>query len=128
MTRRRTVTALCLAVLAPAAALAVAGCGDDTSAAFPGADPGRAQAVSDTYGCGSCHTIGGLSGAHGRVGPALDDLRGHRYIAGREPNTPDALVRWIRTPQAVAPGSVMPDMGVTERDARDIAAYLYRDR
>ena len=40
-------------------------------------------------------------------------------------NTPANLVRWIREPQAVVPGNAMPDMGVSEADARDIAAYLY---
>ena len=40
-------------------------------------------------------------------------------------NTPDNLVRWMRNPQSVVPGNAMPDMGVTEAQARDIAAYLY---
>jgi cytochrome c1 len=40
-------------------------------------------------------------------------------------NTPPNLVRWIREPQAVVPGNAMPNMGVSEVDARDIAAYLY---
>jgi cytochrome c1 len=47
-------------------------------------------------------------------------------LAGRLPNERDNLVRWLREPQALKPGSAMPDLGVTERDARDIAAYLLR--
>jgi cytochrome c1 len=47
-------------------------------------------------------------------------------LAGRLPNGPENLERWLRGPQAVKPGSAMPDLGVTERDARDIAAYLLR--
>jgi len=46
-------------------------------------------------------------------------------IAGRLANTPENLIRWIDAPQSFSPGSVMPDMGVTEADARDTAAYLY---
>ncbi|MCC6829753.1 MAG: c-type cytochrome [Thermoleophilia bacterium] len=113
-----------MAALLAACALAVAGCGGGDDAAIPGADPSRAQEVSDTYGCGACHTIGGLRDASGRVGPELTGGDGHRAIAGRLPRTPGNLQRWIRTPQEIAPGSLMPDMGVTERDARDIAAYL----
>jgi cytochrome c1 len=40
------------------------------------------------------------------------------------PNTPQNMVRWLRHPQAVSPKSAMPDLGVTEPDARDVAAYL----
>jgi cytochrome c1 len=40
------------------------------------------------------------------------------------PNTPAALSRWIRNPQAVKPGTRMPDLGVSERDVRSLTAYL----
>jgi cytochrome c1 len=46
-------------------------------------------------------------------------------LAGNLPNTPENLVRWIRQPQTIKPGNVMPDLGIGVRDARDIAAYLY---
>ena len=45
-------------------------------------------------------------------------------IAGKLANTPDNLVRWIRQPKTVKPLTAMPDMGVSEGDARDMAAYL----
>jgi cytochrome c1 len=48
-----------------------------------------------------------------------------RYIAGRLPNTPNNLIGWLQSPQSIEPGSVMPNLGVTQRDARDMAAYLY---
>jgi cytochrome c len=40
------------------------------------------------------------------------------------PNNQDNLIRWIRNPQAIDPDAAMPNMGVSERDARDISAYL----
>ena len=40
-------------------------------------------------------------------------------------NSPANLVRWIRDPQGVVPGNAMPNMGVSDAEARDIAAYLY---
>lgn len=49
---------------------------------------------------------------------------GHRYIAGKLSNTPENLVKWIMDPQDVDPGNAMPDLGVEEQRARDIAAYL----
>jgi cytochrome c1 len=58
------------------------------------------------------------------VGRPLDGLAKRRVIAGALENTQDNLVRWIRNPQAVDPQAAMPNMGVSERDALDISAYL----
>jgi hypothetical protein len=49
----------------------------------------------------------------------------HPYVAGKFPNTAETLVAWIRDAPAMAPLTAMPDLGVDDRDARDIAAYLY---
>jgi cytochrome c1 len=46
-------------------------------------------------------------------------------LAGQLPNTPDNMMRWLREPQKVESGSAMPDLNVTESDARDMAAFLY---
>lgn len=76
-------------------------------------------------GCGGCHIIPDISNAKGVVGPPLTGLSRRVYIAGMLRNTPDNLELWIRNPQAVVPGNVMPAMGIDRQDARDIAAYLY---
>lgn len=83
-----------------------------------------AQEAIDTYGCGSCHTIPGIRGADGLVGPPLTRFHERAYIAGQLPNTPENLVHWIMNPQEVAPGTAMPDLEVVEEDARVIATYL----
>ncbi len=96
--------------------------------AIAGGDPGRGQALLQAWGCGACHTIPRVTGANGDVGPALSDLSNRGYIAGNLQNTPDNLVRWIMHPQEIAPGVAMPDAGVPEGVARDMAAYLYSVR
>ena len=78
-----------------------------------------------TYGCGSCHVIPGVAEANGKVGPSLQEFGSRYYISGLLVNTPENLLRWVSKPQDVHPGSAMPDLGVTEQQARDIAAYLY---
>ena len=90
-----------------------------------GAHPDAAPTVIEAFGCGSCHTIPGVDGADGRVGPNLAGIEDRWSIAGRLPNTPANLVRWIMDPQEVDPGTLMPDLGVPTQQARDIAAYLY---
>lgn len=91
----------------------------------PGGDPQSGRAVIAAYGCGTCHTIPGVAGADATVGPPLIGLAKRSYIAGKLPNTPDNLVLWIQYPQEIDPGVAMPDLGVSEPAARDIAAYLY---
>ena len=93
--------------------------------AISGADATQGIQALEDYGCGACHVIAGVSGATGAVGPSLNDLAQHAYIAGKLQNTPDNLVQWIRFPQEVDPGVDMPDLGVTEAAARDMVAYLY---
>jgi cytochrome c2 len=77
------------------------------------------------YGCGGCHAARGLPQASGKVGPPLDGVGARAIIGGRLENKPDNLMLWIENPQKVSPGTAMPNLGVTPRDARDIAALLY---
>ena len=111
--------------------MAVAGCrGSSPEVAIAsgvpvGGDPGRGRAVIAQFDCGSCHTIPGVSGARGLVGPPLLWFSRRTFIAGELPNTPENLVRWVRAPEAVEPATAMPTVGLSEQQARDVAAYLY---
>lgn len=91
----------------------------------PGGDARRGAAVIDRYGCGSCHTIPGVRNAKGMVGPPLLWWSRRTFIAGEVPNTPENLVRWVLAPQSVEPHTAMPALGLSDQQARDVAAYLY---
>lgn len=93
--------------------------------AIEGGDVERGRDALQSYGCISCHSVPGVRGPGGHVGPPLDDWAKRIYIAGTLPNTPENLILWIQNPQSVEPGTAMPFLGVTEADARDMAAYLY---
>jgi cytochrome c len=104
------------------------GCGTaakKNAAAITGGDPDRGASSISRYGCGSCHAIPGISGAHGQVGPSLAGIANRIYVAGSLPNQPASLERWIENPQSVNEHTVMPNLGVPDHDAVDIAAYLY---
>ncbi len=90
-----------------------------------GGNAQRGPKLIVAYGCSGCHTVPGVRGATGNVGPPLTRFGSRTYIAGMLRNSPSNLVRWIRDPQGVVPGNAMPNMGVGEAEARDIAAYLY---
>lgn len=114
-------------MLIPAAALVAAlpiGACAPASGAQVG-DPGAGRVIILRESCGSCHRIPGVVDADGLVGPPLTHFAQRTIIAGVLSNTPASLVLWLKTPQAVVPGSAMPDMGLTDRQARDVAAYLY---
>lgn len=111
------------------AALGLSGCGSPVAPshwAMPGANADRGPLLMQHHGCAACHTIPGVASARGVVGPSLAQFGKRAYIAGVLRNEPDNLVKWLRTPQSVIPGNAMPDTNLTEQDARDIAAYLYR--
>lgn len=115
----------------PLALLALAACGRGEArtfadaAALTGGNAYAGREKARDYGCGSCHTIPGVPGAHGLVGPPLTGIAGRMYIAGVLTNTPQHMTSWIMDPPAVDSATAMPNVGVTEQDARDIAAYLY---
>jgi cytochrome c2 len=89
-----------------------------------GGDAGRGRALAHAMGCAHCHTIPGVKGADGNVGPPLLKFADRTFIAGMLRNEPANLIRWIREPQSVVPGNAMPDMGIDEQQARDLAAFL----
>ncbi len=117
-----------LAVL-PAAlcALMLAACaeGGQPPRKVAGGDPEQGLRLIEQYQCGACHAIPGAAGAQGTSGPSLDHFGRSSYIAGRIPNLPEALVPWLVDPPAMKPGTLMPAMGVSESEARHMAAYLY---
>lgn len=121
---------ICRTLSALALVFALGACAADDAARMDaamvtGGDPARGPAAIGRYGCGSCHTIPGVRGANGLIGPPLNGIASRAYLAGRLSNSPDNMVRWIQHPQHVERGNVMPEMGVTETDARDITAFLY---
>jgi cytochrome c1 len=90
-----------------------------------GGDEKRGKTALGELECGVCHVIPGVSGANGQVGPPLTAYSRHVYIAGKFPNTPDVLVRWVRDAPTLAPETAMPAIEMSEAQARDIASYLY---
>ncbi len=90
-----------------------------------GGDSRAGRPAFRRYGCSACHVIPGIPGATGTAGPPLDGWAQRRFIAGAIANDAESLVLFIIEPQQVRPGSAMPNLEVTEADARNMAAYLY---
>jgi cytochrome c2 len=88
-------------------------------------DPRHGRELALAYGCGGCHEIPRIPGAHGRVGPPLAGFASRAYVGGVLENTPTNLVAWLQDPRAIDPQTAMPAVGLDERQARDLAAFLY---
>lgn len=99
-------------------------CGSSATLSVGAGSAERGRVAIHQYACRGCHVIPGVAGSDLHIGPPLQGIASRRHIAGRLPNTPEAMVAWIRHPRRIDPESAMPDVGVTEQDARDIAAYL----
>jgi cytochrome c1 len=99
--------------------------GSDLAGLEFGGDPKAGVHEITRTGCGACHTIPGIAEANGLVGPPLTQMGRRTYLAGVLRNTPDNMMVWLQKPQKVVPGNAMPDMGLSEQQARNITAYLY---
>jgi len=80
--------------------------------------------IFERTACINCHTVAGTA-ANGRFGPDLTHLMSRETIAsGIAPNTPENLRRWIRRPDDLKPGSLMPPMGLSDPQLDAVTAYL----
>jgi cytochrome c1 len=92
---------------------------------MPQADPANGLKAIERVGCGACHAIPALYWPKGALGPSLEDYGDQGMIAGRLPNRPDLLARFVREAPTLIPGTTMPAMPLNEEESRDVAAYLY---
>jgi cytochrome c len=108
-----------------AAATAAPATGAPTTGAAAAGDPAAGKQAIAKYGCGRCHTIPGIDGANGTIGPNLAGFAKLSVIAGTSvSNTPENDVKWVMNPPSVKPGTQMPVLGVTQTDAENITAFL----
>ena len=106
-----------------ASVLLLAACARDAPTAL-GGNPDNGRLLLRQFGCGGCHEIPGVADARGRAGPPLAGVGKRIYLGGSLPNSPANMAAFIRAPEKFAPGTTMPNLGVSEPHARDMVAYL----
>lgn len=92
---------------------------------MPDASVEHGRAIIERLGCGSCHDIPGIAWPKGVIGPPLAGFADRALIAGRLPNRPDILTGFLVDAPSLVPGTGMPPMPITRKEARDVAAWLY---
>src|SRR4051794_25793167 len=111
-----------LAILT-SASIVLAGCDNQTkksAALMTGGNPDIGKTTMADVGCASCHTIPGVSGADGMIGPSLEKMAGRAYIGGVLKNTPTNMLRWLHDPPGVDPMTAMPNLHLTDQQERDL--------
>lgn len=124
---RFSLRALAITGAASGLTLLLAGCGPKVEPEPTGPfepSPERGKTLVIRYGCRACHLIPEIPGRDVRIGPSLEAFAQRKVIGGKLDNTPENIVRWIRNPRSINPQTAMPTLGVKEREAEDIAAYL----
>jgi len=97
--------------------------GQKAPAPEPTGDAVAGKELFARHACVGCHTIRGV--AAGALGPDLTHF-GSRALfgAGLWTTTPDNVAAWIKNPPALKPGSRMPNLGLSDADAKALAVYL----
>jgi cytochrome c oxidase subunit 2 len=87
-------------------------------------DAQKGEQVLLAGACIGCHTINGTA-AQGKVGPNLTHVASRTAIAGGTlTNTPGNIKRWLKDPPAIKPGSLMPNLNLSDADIEALTAYL----
>ena len=85
----------------------------------------KGLALFQTSTCINCHAIRGVAGADLRVAPDLTHVGSRRQLAaGVIENTPANMRLWLKSPQHIKPGALMPDFNFTDEQLDQLSAYL----
>jgi cytochrome c len=116
------------------ATLLLAGCAGGTPGAAPAAGAAKSSEQASAgrqlfaqKGCIACHVAPGVPGATGTIGPNLTgigDPAKRPALADGRPNTPEHLRSWIKDPQSLKPGTMMPNLNLSDKEADDLTAFL----
>jgi cytochrome c oxidase subunit 2 len=85
----------------------------------------KGLALFKTSTCISCHAIRGIAGADLRVAPDLTHVGSRKQLGtGILENTPANMRLWLKSPQHIKPGALMPDFNFTDEQLDQLSAYL----
>lgn len=84
----------------------------------------KGRNLFQSVACINCHTVGATV-ANGTFGPDLSHLMSRETIAaGAAANDPASLHKWLRDPDLIKPGALMPDMKLSDDQVKTIVDYL----
>jgi cytochrome c oxidase subunit 2 len=90
-------------------------------------DANAGKTLFQSKGCIACHTAAGVQGANGTIGPNLNgigDAAKRPKLADGAANTPEHIKEWLKDPQKLKPGTMMPNLQLSDKEIDDLTALL----
>ena len=85
----------------------------------------EAKALLQAKACGACHVIPGVQEAYGKAGPSLKGLKERkRLLGGRLENNQENMKAWLKNPDSIKSGTLMPNTGLTDEEVEILIRYL----
>mgnify|MGYP000571961848 FL=1 len=85
----------------------------------------EAKALLQAKACGACHVIPGVEEAYGKAGPSLKGLHERkRLFGGALENNLENLKAWLKNPESIKPGTLMPNTGLTDEEVEILILYF----
>jgi cytochrome c oxidase subunit 2 len=85
----------------------------------------EAKELLQAKACGACHVIPGVKEAYGKAGPSLKGLhKRRRLVGGALENNLENLKAWLKNPESIKPGTLMPNTGLTDEEVEILIQYL----
>jgi cytochrome c oxidase subunit 2 len=117
----------CVPPAPPAAPASKAAAPAASSGAPVTGDANNGKMLFTQKGCIACHVAQGVQGATGTIGPNLNgigDAAKRPKLADGAANTPEHIKEWIKDPQKLKPGTMMPNLQLSDKEADDLVALL----
>jgi len=89
---------------------------------FPGGDAAKGKGIVESVGCLGCHAIGDQTNVRAARGTSYDIAPELTRVGSKA--RPDWIFDWVRNPRHYNPTTKMPNLRLTEGEARDVTAYL----
>jgi cytochrome c len=85
----------------------------------------EAKTLLEDKACGGCHIIPGVNEAWGKAGPSLKGFsKRKRIIRNSVKNNEENLRSWLRDPNVLKPGTLMPNLGLTDEEVEILIRYF----
>jgi cbb3-type cytochrome oxidase cytochrome c subunit len=90
--------------------------------AYAGGNAAKGKEIVESVGCLACHSVGDQTKVRALRGSSYDIAPELTRVGSKV--TPDWIYDWIRNPRHYNPTTKMPNLRLTEGEARDVTAYL----
>ncbi len=94
----------------------------NSNGSYKGGSSAKGKLIFNEVGCQACHVIGDETKVREKRNTSYDIAPELSHVSGKL--SPDFIYDWIKNPRHYNPTTKMPNLRLTDSEARDIVAYL----